>query len=65
MEKQYGVWCSVSGGRTGSRAAWLKANGVVQTFPTLEAATAEARGLQERTSMFSHCMFSYTAREMN
>jgi hypothetical protein len=61
----YGVWCIVSGGRTGSRAAWLKVAGQVRTFPTREAAAAEANCLQANVSPFGHCMFSYTAREMD
>jgi len=43
--KEYGIWCQVSGGVTGHRQAWLKANGKVQTFATLAEAEAEAERL--------------------
>jgi hypothetical protein len=52
--RRFGVLCSVSGGVTGSRSALLKAEDdpgkprKPATFPTLEAAQAEARRLAAR-----------------
>jgi len=37
--------CTVSGGATGYRQGWLKANGVVQRFETAEDAEQEAERL--------------------
>ena len=59
----YGIWCRVSGGVTGSRQAWLKDNGKVVQFDTLELAQAEASRLMANVSSRSGASFSYTAKE--
>jgi hypothetical protein len=60
----YGIWCEVFGGVTGHRASWLKENGKVKTFDTLQAATSEAALHNERTNgnPFRAASFRYTAR---
>lgn len=44
----WGVWCTVSGGVTGPRAAWLKDQGVRVELDTREEAEEEARWNRER-----------------
>jgi len=46
--REWGVWCEVWGGVTGSREAWLKSNGARATFATREEAEAEAAGLMAK-----------------
>jgi hypothetical protein len=41
----YGIWCQVSGGVTGTRQAWLKDDGRVQTWERREVAEAHAAHL--------------------
>jgi hypothetical protein len=62
----YGIWCEVSGGVTGYRAAWMKCDGKRLEFATREEAEKEAR--TQRTAMMhrnSIANFSYTARELD
>lgn len=61
----YGVWCTVSGGVTGTRSAWLKENGVVQEFSTLEAANVEAQKMQRSmNNPNAVASFTYVGRAM-
>jgi hypothetical protein len=57
----YGIFCTVSGGATGSRSAWLKTgeNSKIATFPTLEAAEARAQELLASRSPYSTAYFAY------
>jgi hypothetical protein len=59
----WGVWCEVWGGVTGSREAWLKADGKVATFATKEEADAEARDQNNRTANNPRASFRYSARQ--
>lgn len=63
-DKSYGVWCVVSGGITGHREAWLKANGEVILFDTADDAEAEAHRLTTMSNTrHSTTDFSYSVRE--
>jgi hypothetical protein len=46
----YRIWCKVSGGITGTREAWLKANGKICEYATREQAAQVARDLNERSN---------------
>jgi hypothetical protein len=65
-ENNYGVWCEVWGGVTGSRASWLKQNGQTAKFTTLEAAEKQAAEHQRTTmgSPYRTAIFSYSARPL-
>lgn len=65
MSGEWGVWCQVSGGVTGTREAWLKSNGEIQLFDSEDAARAEARRLMERIGRFGQARFNYTARQFD
>lgn len=61
----WGVWCTVAGGVTGPRQAWLKADGVVVECDTREEAEELAQENRER--MAGHrgsAQFTYTARRL-
>lgn len=66
MEKQYGVFCQVSGGVTGYRAAWLKSNGKMQVFASRELAEIEAKRLTEKrmNNTYRTADYHYSAREI-
>jgi hypothetical protein len=61
---KFQIWCEVSGGVTGHRQAWLKADGKIQQFDTEAEAQAEADRLQQATNGNPHrkANFSYTVR---
>ena len=65
--KVYGIMCNVSGGVTGTRSAWLKSNGQVVTFITLDDANARARELEHKlnSNPYRTADFSYRAMEMS
>lgn len=61
-QKNWGVYCTVSGGATGDRTSWLKSNGELARFATEEEAedrAAECRA-KNRTTHFSSVQFTYT-----
>lgn len=60
--KNFGVWCSVSGGVTGTRQAWLKEHGTEWTGTEAEAKEKAAEALAG-VSRFSTCSINYQARE--
>jgi len=49
----WGVWCTVRGGVTGSRAAWAKASGKRLKFETKDEASAAARAMRESVTVAS------------
>jgi len=61
----FGIWCRVSGGVTGTREAWLKADGKVQLFDTREQAEEEAARLNKLNNgnPYRTADFRYTAQE--
>lgn len=64
--KRYRIWAQVSGGVTGSRAAWLKSGGKIMEFATREAAQREADHLNETMGKDGgRARFSYTVSEAN
>lgn len=64
QQTTWGVWCGVSGGVTGRREGWLKADGKHVEFPTRDAAETEARRLLGRdgTRYGGGASFTYQAR---
>lgn len=62
----YGIWCTVSGGVTGHREAWLKSNGERLTFATLQEAENYAQKLtSDRMSVrYRKADFYYSAKEI-
>lgn len=62
---KFGVWCEVSGGVTGFRQSWLKANNTVALYNTREAAADEAKKLENgrNGNPYRTANFSYQARE--
>lgn len=65
MAMTFGVYCEVSGGVTGYRAAWLKdGDGKESTFDSLDAANEEAAQLNSRSrNPYQTASFRYTVRE--
>ena len=63
---QYGIWCTVSGGVTGPRAAWLKENQVRKVFSCRIEAEQEAADLQSimNSSPYTTTRFTYTVRQI-
>ncbi len=61
--RYYRIMASVSGGVTGSRSAWLKSNGVIREFESLEDAQKVARELQATTKGRPGVVFHYEAME--
>jgi hypothetical protein len=59
-EMTYGIWAEVSGGVTGSRAAWLKSNGEIREFATREGAEEVAAELNATMGKGSSATFRYT-----
>jgi hypothetical protein len=60
----YSIWCEVSGGRTGSRAAWLKKDGTIQMWTdkaTAEWEAAALNGSMNRPN--SKVVFTFTVQE--
>jgi hypothetical protein len=63
----FGIWCQVWGCCvTGSRSAWLKANGEIQRFETREQAAAEATRLARERNANPHrtARFRYWVRRL-
>ena len=60
----YRIWCTVSGGITGSRAAWLKDHGEIMEFDDKEEAMTHAKKCMDNTSRRSSATFSYEAKEV-
>jgi len=62
---KFRIWSEVSGGVTGSRAAWLKGeDGMPRTFETRKEAEAEAKSLDKRMNRDgARASFSYSVRE--
>ncbi len=62
IERDWGVWCRVSGGVTGTNEAWLKENGM-RWYGTQEEAEAKASDENARPkSEYSLADFRYTAK---
>lgn len=60
--EKFGVWCTVSGGVTGFREGWFKANGEVKAFATMEEANDVAVRLNAGMgSPYSTAKFHYEA----
>lgn len=59
----YGIWCEVWGGITGRRESWLKVEGEIQHYKTLEEAEAIAADISDRTRSHATASFRYTAKE--
>lgn len=59
---KWGVWCSVSGGVTGSRQSWAKSNGEILKFDTEEEAKALASKWQGGAGENSPTRFRYFAK---
>lgn len=66
MAKRYGIWCEVWGGVTGSRSAWAKRAGEIESFAELEAAIAQAEHYEQRSNgnPYAKASFRYSAREL-
>src|SRR5262245_57457514 len=70
-QAKYGVWCTVSGGVTGFREAWMKSDGKIKVFSTHQAAQAEAdkhyrtaMGNPYRTADFSYQALRLSAHDL-
>jgi hypothetical protein len=61
--KAFGVWCRVSGGVTGHREAWLKANGVIRIFTSRDDAQKVASDLNRNVGKNSMASFNYSVKE--
>ncbi|HEY1441373.1 MAG TPA: hypothetical protein VGF65_11155 [Mycobacterium sp.] len=60
----YGIWCEVSGGRTGPREAWLKRDGTIALWTDRDEATSEALRLtRERNHPNKPVRFFYLVQE--
>ena len=64
LTENWGIWCTVAGGVTGFRQAWLKKDGVIRRFHTdipaivlAKKLTADHRG--------GTTQFTYEAREIS
>ncbi len=59
------IWCEISGGVTGYRAAYLKSKGVIITFPTEAAAQKHADHLTmiANRAIHSTANHKYTVEE--
>ena len=66
MSKDYRIWCTVSGGVTGTRSAWLKKTGdEVAQFRSREEAEEEATRLErEMNGPNAKASFYYRAVEL-
>jgi precorrin-6x reductase len=62
---EYRVWCTVYGGVTGRREAWLKENHRVYSTDSLEEACEKAKELNSKMSLFvGSAKFRYTVKRM-
>lgn len=60
----YGIWCVVSGGRTGTREAWHKRGDSIAMWADPAKAQAEADRLNARMNhSLSVATFHYTVKE--
>lgn len=66
---KYRIWCTVSGGITGSRAAWLKSGKSDEPWETTDREAADMYASELRTSMRggpgSTVRYTYEVRRMN
>ncbi len=63
--RQFGIWCEVWGGVTGSREAWMKRDGKVHAFLDEQEAIDEAARLnKDRNHSNAKAYFHYEAREV-
>jgi hypothetical protein len=61
----FAVWCTVRGGVTGWREAWLKSNGKICYFDTRAKAEAEASRLNRAMNgTHARARFCYSAKEV-
>jgi hypothetical protein len=63
---QYGIWCTVRGGPTGHREAWLKHEG--ELFQTSSESYAERIAEHYQAQAAKHpgpATFSYTVRQLD
>lgn len=63
IERQYGIWCEVWGGKTGSRSAWLKVDEKPQLFPTFALAEEQAGRIMAARQDNRKASYRYVARE--
>jgi hypothetical protein len=63
----WGVWCTVSGGITGYRCAWLKQKDGTEARFTQDEAKAEAARLNKRADAMPYraADFLYSAKVLN
>ena len=64
VRPSFGVWCTVSGGVTGDRQAWLRNDGATMRFATRDAAETQAASLRKLTANHSGATFTYEARPL-
>jgi hypothetical protein len=63
---KFGIWATVTGGVTGSRAAWLKRDDERVEFETRAEAEQEADRLNnEMNNTYSRAYFRYYAKELD
>lgn len=64
---EYGVWCEVWGGVTGSRQSWMKEDGVIQRFADKDEAQKVADDLNRSFGQNPHRVanFRYSVRELS
>lgn len=61
----YRIWCTVSGGVTGHREAWLKVNGKVYETESYEKAQEKASDLMYEMNKRGYvATFTYTVEEV-
>jgi hypothetical protein len=65
--ERWGVFCTVSGGATGSRSSWLKgADGELAVFASKAGAEAQAaRLMQQMNGPNARASFTYRAAELD
>ena len=59
----FGIWCTVTGGVTGTREAWMKEDGKIKLYDTEAEAAERARRLMDVLSTSSAARFSYVAKQ--
>lgn len=58
------IWCTVAGGITGYREAWLKDKGEIYETESEEDANERVRSLRDLTRDGTKCSFSYSVVNM-
>ena len=63
--RQYGIWCRVTGGVTGTREAWLKSEGTPHLWTDRATSAAEAERLNKVMNSHPHrtTYFQYRVEE--